>query len=180
MIFNIETNQRSEFTRRCFADTVILLLKDTSFEKIKISDVVKRAGISRTTFYSYYTSIYDVLTDYLDIIVSEYLTEGRKDGSENKFFSYSHILFSFEFFDRYADFFLTLAKNNLHSVMINGINEFMVGHILLDENMSIYELYSYAGAILNTFIKWEESGKKERATDIAKALEKRFLKSPDI
>ncbi|MCR5255107.1 MAG: TetR/AcrR family transcriptional regulator [Acetatifactor sp.] len=166
---NILTNQKSEFTRRCVGEAVILLLKKNDFNRIKVSDIVKKAGVSRTSFYKYYSSAYSVLTDYLNIIVSEYVSSGE-ELSGSSYFDYDHIVFSFNFFDRYSDFFLTLSKNNLHSVMLEGVNEFMLKHMNTDHSISVYKLYAYAGALLNSFLKWEEGGKQERVEDIAATL----------
>ena len=38
------------------------------------------------------------------------------------------------------------------------------------KRISVYELYSYAGGLLNTFLKWEEDGKKDSAEDVADML----------
>ncbi len=52
--------------------------------------------------------------------------------------------------------------------MLDGINQFMTKHIQTNRRLSIYTLYSYAGGLLNIFLQWEESGKKDSAEDIAK------------
>ena len=83
---------------------------------------------------------------------------------------YEHIVYSLKFFDRYAKFFLTLSRNNLYSIMIDGVNRFMEEHIKTQKELSFYLLYSYAGGLLNSFLKWEENGKKESAEDVAMAI----------
>ncbi len=168
-INGIKTNEKSEFSRRCIGEAVLILLKNTEYEKLRISDIARKAGVSRTTFYQHYTTPYSVLRDYLNIILSEYIINNEQKG-EGKYFDYDHIRYSFKFFDRYAEYFLTLSKNNLHSIMFEGINEFMLNHIFPEKSIAIYELYAYAGALLNTFMKWEEGGKKESLDDIAHAL----------
>lgn len=172
MILNkLETNRKTEFTRRCIGEAVIKLLKSNPFEQLKISEISRVAGVSRTSFYQYYTTPYSVLKDYLNIIVSEYLLADEELNDGRKFFDCSHILFSFNFFDQYAEFFLTLAKNQLHSILLEAVNDFMIKYIKTDHEISIYKLYAYAGALLNSFLKWEENGKQEKAEDIAIALE---------
>lgn len=169
-ISEIKTNQKTEFTRRCIAEAVIKLLKSKSFDQLKISEISKVAGVSRTSFYQYYSSAYEVLKDYLNIIVSEYLAANAEMNSKDKYFSASHIVFSFNFFDQYSEFFLTMSKNRLHTLLLESVNEFMISHIHTDHEISVYKLYAYAGALFNSFIMWEENGKKEKVEDIAKAL----------
>jgi AcrR family transcriptional regulator len=170
MKIRINQNEKSKFTRMCISEAIVSLLKNTPLDKLKISDIAKRAGVSRMSFYKYYHSSHAALNDYLDIIISEYLQQSDADRITKEFLNYDHILYALNFFDRYADYFLTLAKQNEYSIMINGINQFMVEHISSENKLSVYELYSYAGALLNTFLKWEENGKKESAEEIATTL----------
>ncbi|MCQ2539228.1 MAG: TetR/AcrR family transcriptional regulator [Acetatifactor sp.] len=164
-----QTNQKSEFTRMCIGEAVIALLKQTPFEKLKVSDIVKKAGVSRTTFYLYYDSPYAVLTDYLNILVAHYMPEGD-DFKQTQFFTYEHILYSLQYFDAYRDFFLTLAEHKLHSVMLDGVNQFMFRYISTTRRLSVYMLTSYAGGLLNTFLKWEQDGRKDSAEEIARTI----------
>ena len=81
----------------CIAQAVIELMKNDPIEKITVSAVVKRAGVSRMTFYNYYHTLVDALTDYLEELVAEYLVESEKDKDAGNYLEYSHILFSLNF-----------------------------------------------------------------------------------
>ena len=166
--------RRSRFTRMCIGEAIIDLMKTTEYEKIKISDIAKRSGISRMTFYHYYDSKLAALADYLDEIILRYLRESRKNPNIGRFQEYAHILFSLNFFDQYADFFLVMARAGLYSILIDGINEFMTSRFTSGFKSSLYGLYYYAGALLNTFLKWEEDGNQEPAEKIAEIIS-RFL-----
>lgn len=169
-IKDVKVNQKSEFTRRCIGEAVLKLLDSNDFSKLKVSEIAKRAGVSRTTFYQYYSSPYSVLTDYLNIILSEYIL-CSENFSNNRYFDHSHIIFSFNFFDKYSDYFLTLSRHKLHAIMFEEINAFVLNHIFPEKEIAKYKLYAYAGALLNTFLKWEEDGKKEDLEQIAITLE---------
>ena len=71
----VNKDSKNTFTRMCIGEAIIKLLKDTDFDKIRITSVAKCAGVSRITFYKYYESIHDALCDYLNIIIIEYLEE---------------------------------------------------------------------------------------------------------
>lgn len=160
-------NKKTVFTRMCIAEAIVALLETTDFQKLKISEIIKKAGVSRMTFYKYYNSPYEALTDYLKIIISEYMKNNEKAEIRERYMEYDHILYSLRFFDQYANYFLTLAKYKLHGILLDGINRFMVEHIQTAKKISVYEMYSYAGGLLNTFLKWEEEGKKDSAEEIA-------------
>ncbi len=162
--------KRNRFTRMCIGEAIIDLMKTTEYEKVKISDIAKRSGVSRMTFYHYYDSKLAALTDYLDEIIRHYLRESRKNPDIGKFQEYVHILFSLNFFDQYADFFLVMEQAGLYSVLINGINEFMTARFGAGYKSSLYGLYYYAGALLNIFLKWEKDGKQVPAEKIAEII----------
>ena len=111
----VNKDSKNTFTRMCIGEAVIRLLKNTDFDKIRITSVAKCAGVSRITFYKYYQSIHDALCDYLNIIIIEYLEECARNPESGSFLDYSHILFALEFFNRYKDYFLTLSRCGLYS-----------------------------------------------------------------
>lgn len=125
-------------------------------------------------FYKYYESIHDALCDYLNIIIIEYLEECANNPENGSFLDYSHILFALEFFNRYKDYFLTLSRCGLHSILINSINNFMSEYFTNPKNYSEYRLYCYSGGLLNTFLKWEENGCDCDAGEIARTLEELY------
>lgn len=170
-------SDKTRFTRMCIAQAVIELMKNDSIEKITVSAVVKRAGVSRMTFYNYYHTLVDALTDYLEELVAEYLVESEKDKDAGNYLEYSHILFSLNFFDRYADYFLTMTANHLQYILMDGINDFMQKYSDNYTGHSAYELYCYSGGLLNTFLKWEEGGKKESPEVIAEVLFRLYNRS---
>lgn len=159
--------KRNQFTRMCIGDTIISLMHQKDFDALKISDICKKAGVSRMTFYHYYNSKTDVLKDYMDTIIQDYIKLAMKEHASEQFHTYDHVLHALLFFDQYADFFLTLAHAGLHSLIISTINQFMEEQVLPTSSVSIYQLYYYAGALMNLFLKWEEKGKVESAEEIA-------------
>jgi len=166
--------EKTKFTRMCITEAIISLMQNTELSKIRISAVVKRAGVSRMTFYNYYDSLYSALTDYLNILINEYLHESENNPCVGSHLEHSRIVFSLHFFDKYRDYFLTLAKNNLHSILFEGINQFMSKYILAEKKYSEYQVACYSGGLLNTFLTWEQSGKKETSEDVATVLHKLY------
>ncbi|MGN0346699.1 MAG: TetR/AcrR family transcriptional regulator [Lachnospiraceae bacterium] len=175
----MEKNQtnisKTKFTRMCISEAIIALMKETEFHKITVSSVVKKAGIARMTFYLHYRSLYEALTDYLKILAEEFKTESNQDPKIGHIGEYSHILFALEYYDRYRDYFLTLAGHNLHSILFDGINHYMEEQFSENPKHSVYEMYCYAGGLLNAFLQWELSNKKEPAEEVAQTLYNLYL-----
>lgn len=161
--------QRNRFTRMCIGEAIVELMKRDSLDKITVSQIAKKAGISRMTYYHYYDSKVNAIEDYLREIIIQYLTEHKKRPKGERFMEYSHILFSIEFFDQYATFFIIMERQGLYSVLVNAVNHFMV-ELYSDHKDMIYRAYYYAGALLNTFINWEKTGKLVPAQEVAKII----------
>ena len=165
--------QRNRFTRMCIGEALVHLMEHHDYNSIKISDIVAKAGISRMTYYNYYHSKTDILEDYIQEIVAEYLRSANDESIKDKiggFQDYVHILHALNFFDEYAKFFLTLVKAGLYSIIIEAVDRFMEEQIMPIYPRSVYRLYYYSGALLNTFLKWEENGKQESAEEIAEII----------
>lgn len=54
-------SSKSQKTQLRIIDTYLALMKNTDFDKITVSELVKEAGITRTTFYAYFEDVYDLL-----------------------------------------------------------------------------------------------------------------------
>lgn len=66
--------------RRRKADTMLMLaffklLETKSYSKISVSEIVDEAGLSRTTFYRYYTDVYDMYDKISVSIVDKVISE---------------------------------------------------------------------------------------------------------
>ena len=174
MKINTDLNSRTIQTRIAIGDAILDELEIKDYTKIKVSDVIRKANVSRMSFYRYYENLYDALCDYLGIIVNSYMIEGGEKDDPTVFMKLEHIEFSLNFFDRYSRYFLTLNRHGLYSVLIDAVNEYVMKNIFPRKKIHIYELYAYAGALLNSFLKWEEDGKRESAHDVALMIYRLF------
>ena len=161
--------KRNKFTRMCIGEAVVALMKKKSFDKITILDITLKAGVSRMTFYKYYHSKEEVVESYLQEIIAGYIEEFGNIFSDD-FPNFENTFSALNYFDNYADFFLELTHAGLYNLLIDAINLYMEEKIIPRYNVSPYKVYYYAGALLNIFIKWEESGKNEDAKTIAENI----------
>ena len=138
-------NSRTFATRMAIGDAILDELEEKEFSKIKVFDVIRRAKVSRMSFY-------------------------REVDDPGVFMRLDHIEFSLNYFDRYARYFLTLNSHGLYAILIDAVNEYMMKNILPQKKLHMYELYAYAGGLLNSFLKWEENGKKESARNVAEMI----------
>lgn len=111
--------QRNRFTRMCMGDALVNIMQQKAYDKISVSDIVKKAGVSRMTYYNYYETKDELVKDYIEEITSLYLEEEKNNLKEkNNIMDYVHILFLIKFFDRYGKFFVTLADAGMYSLLL--------------------------------------------------------------
>lgn len=65
---------KSEHTKQKIIDTYLSLIQTKKWDRITVKDLCSSAGITRGTFYQYYSSIYE-LTDYLEDTLIQDITE---------------------------------------------------------------------------------------------------------
>lgn len=161
---------RNQPVRMCIARTLIQLMERTELDQIKITELVRKANVSRMTFYKYYRTKQAVLEDYMYEIVNAYMEDAKGRADIGEFHDLRHICHCFEFFKKYHRFILILVKANKYSVVIQAINDYMDTYVLSNSEYTRYELYYYAGALCNTYIKWIEGGMVEEPEEIARVV----------
>lgn len=69
-------------TQRAIMQTFRDMLRDQPFDKITVSALVKRAGVSPNTFYYHYQDIYDLLNTYIKAVADKYRAIAGHEGWE--------------------------------------------------------------------------------------------------
>ena len=63
---NEKTDLRIIKTKKILFETLLKLMKQKNFDKIKISDICEEALINRSTFYAHYQDKYELLDDLVE------------------------------------------------------------------------------------------------------------------
>jgi AcrR family transcriptional regulator len=78
-------DRRSQRTRRLLSEAFVELLKGRGYDAITVSDIIERANIGRSTFYSHYQDKDDLFVSELDRVI-EALSHHMPDQEEMPFF----------------------------------------------------------------------------------------------
>ena len=70
---------RVQNTKNNLIAALLSCLEDESFHKLKVKDIIDKAGVSTRTFYQYYSDVNDLLRDIEDSFMAEYLKNVEKD-----------------------------------------------------------------------------------------------------
>ena len=154
---NKETNR---LTRESICTALVLLLKNQDFEKISITDIVKRAGVSRTAYYSNYASKQEILYDLVDSLISE-VNQKLLPYADEKTGKAKHprkfISTMFEVFYQQKEVYQTLYHAHFNHIILDRLNESMIANLQDQSEENIYRIYFNAGALYNVFSKWIQS-----------------------
>lgn len=73
----MERKQRDDarYSQECIVDAFIYLLGEKSLQDITVTEICKKAGVARITFYKYYKTISDVLKAAVDFKFAEFKEE---------------------------------------------------------------------------------------------------------
>ncbi|MBE5862085.1 MAG: TetR/AcrR family transcriptional regulator [Lachnospiraceae bacterium] len=63
-VLRMNNKESNQLTRECLQLALIHLMGDHPYEKITVSEIVRRAGVSRTAFYRNYTDKEDILNEW--------------------------------------------------------------------------------------------------------------------
>ena len=97
------------FSQNCIINSLILLMQNKKYEEITMSDISLKSGVSRRTIYRYFNNKSQILKGYIDALIEEYNSFVKDKIANGK----NIVENSFEFAEKYYDFFKVAYKNNL-------------------------------------------------------------------
>lgn len=168
----IKLNQDKEMAKMYLAEGLISLMSRKNFEDISVTEICKRAGVSRMTYYRYFEDKHSILNYYMMKIIKNYITENKNAENSVDLHDFERIKECFVFFRRYSEFVMCLKKANLSSILLDELNKYMKEHE--DKKNSgmtrTYQMYYFAGALYNVFMNWLEGGMKESEENMAQII----------
>lgn len=162
----VEANLR---VKKQITDAMFELMHEKSFSDITITELIKRAGVARASYYRNYSSKEDVLETLMDDVLEYYRAGIIEDGP---FLSYGNILRSFQFFQTFSRYVIDLYQSGFAYTLMEKLNQFhesIVG-IMPANSIKRYEIYAYMGALVNIGIRWLQDGQKETPEEMAAFL----------
>lgn len=157
----LSNEESNRFTKECIETALLVLLEEKDFRAISITDIVNRAGVSRSAYYRNYSSKEDILNNYLNTVVQT-ITDSL-DMHKDYYKDLNFWISVFERVRTYSDQFATLLKAGFDSVILSSVNKTMLDSLLKEDNIfsDRYEVFFWNGALYNLLREWVNSGMKE-------------------
>ena len=116
-----KTDLRIIKTKKTLYNTLIKLMKDNNFEKIKISDICESALINRSTFYAHYEDKYDLLIDLIEDLKLSFLE--RLKNNDNPILSKPYLMellnIILEQIEEEKEVYNAILQNNKNGILID-------------------------------------------------------------
>ncbi|MBD9115495.1 TetR/AcrR family transcriptional regulator [bacterium] len=175
-------------TRKLIYQTLLELMKEKTFEEIKVSDICSKAMINRSTFYAHYEDKYELLVDFLSNLKEEFaheLNESCKENLSIREYYIRLISLFLDHIDSKRDVYNSIMVNNRSSIMMDILLSVVNDDILKrfkenDINLKVpTEVISkfYLGGVINIGMEWLSNSNKYTKEEILDHLE---LLIPDI
>lgn len=160
-ILRLSNEESNKVTREALQIAMFKLMGKLPFEKIAISDITKRAGVSRAAFYRNYNSKEELVQELCQSVFTELRAsmEGALYKNDRKTW--------------YADFFRTIKENKEYFRIYLDAHLQLVDQFVLETifpSASVQEHYRHAareGAFINILTDWFLSGMHETPEDMA-------------
>ncbi len=161
-------NESNKLAKECIVTALIELMKVHDFHSITITDLTKKAGVSRMAYYRNYTSKEDILNKFVDEVGAGIHEKLPTIKTETDLYNYYYALL--DQLSSYNDLAITAYNAGLGEVILSQITKQMA-LTFPPQSSTPAEQYRYlylAGAFYNIFIEWLKSGQKESCSDMAK------------
>ena len=115
-------------TKNNLYDALILLMKQTNFENIKVADICKHALVNRSTFYNHYQDKYDLLDDLLTDLKNRIFNLNNYQDIKSYYLSFFSTLL--DYINEHKKSFTDILINNKNDIMIDILLNKLVKDIL--------------------------------------------------
>lgn len=160
----------SPLVKDCIFTALMMLMEQKDFEDITITEIARKAGVSRMTYYRTYSSKEDILIQYFDGIAEKLICTIKECPD---FTPYDIYFTLFSFFNQHTSLIENIVKANLLQSTLQQFvqfTEYLFQTILeLDiSSMDIkYQIHYHTGGLFTLTHCWLENGKKESPEKMA-------------
>ena len=175
-----KTDLRVIKTKNLIYNTLIELMKDKTFEEIKVSDICNKALINRSTFYSHYEDKYDLLVDFINSLKDEFVTELNKNSSNlnTKEYYIELIKIFLNHIEERKEMYTSIMIYNRNSIMmdilLSVVNNDLLKKMSKDEFKSSIPddiiVKFYLGGVINLGVEWLKDNTKYSKEEIINYL----------
>ncbi len=165
-------------TQNILYRTLLDLMKEKTFEEIKVSDICNQALVNRSTFYAHYNDKYELLAEFIQELKNSLIGELKKNKniSNTKEYYLEMIKLFLDHIEEKRESYLAIMIHNRNSITMDIIYDVLDHNITshLQQDNSIDEspiprsiiAKFYIGAVVNVGMEWLKDGKTYTKEDL--------------
>ncbi|MBQ3194298.1 MAG: TetR/AcrR family transcriptional regulator [Oscillospiraceae bacterium] len=161
----LSNEESNRLTRECIESALVLLMKDHDFQSISITDIIRRAGVSRSAYYRNYNSKEDILTNIFNRAAEAIVNALSIELVSQNMVSSYRILF--EKVLEIQDLFTIIRKAGMVHEFQMAVNEKYLQAIDTNSPEAYYRVLSWIGSIFNIIFGWLQRGNQETPEQMA-------------
>jgi AcrR family transcriptional regulator len=177
-------------TKQIIKDSFWELYKEKKIENITVKDITQKAGFNRTTFYAYFTDVYDVLEQIEDDFMPGIEHLPPIDATREH--SIDYLINIFSIYEKNSAYYSVLLSENgdprfalkMKNVFKSMMTEAIKNRVNISPEEMDYALEFLAGATLSIVKHWYDQGKNIPMHQLIplmyKLMENRFVQELDI
>ena len=171
------TNPIAIQSRKWLTEALLSLMEIKAFKDIGITEIAKKADLSRRTFYRIFETKEDILIYYAEGLYGEFLQSLNRE-TDRRFTVTVRIYF--EFWYRHKYFLELLRKSGMlpfvmsqYTRLFPKIFQLLKGNHPLahNEEALAYAMAFSAGGLLSVLLKWAEDGMDKTPEEIMRLME---------
>ena len=163
---NASNQEKNTYVRKQILNTLLKMMKEKDIHDIVISDLTKKAGVGRASFYRNFKDKEDVLRQEADRLAFMW----KQDYEQNDHSEASEVLVSLlDFYKDNSDFYLAIYHAGLKDIVLDTLLE--QAEITPElPNALAYLRSSIAYLIFGWIVEWMKRGMIENGTELAKMI----------
>ncbi len=169
----MKTNDKgNSYIKTCILEALLTLMDEKPFQAITVSEITRRAGVSRMAYYRNYASKEDILTAKIRDMVHQYGMFSQLTPGTHHHITHKNIAGLFVHCKEQETFILKCADAGLSHHILEAITDFLLTYFdnAQQKHVRQYILNAYASALYATIMKWLRSGAKETPEELAEIL----------
>ena len=173
-VLNKNNDLQNKITKECIFTALLILMEKKNFKEISITEITKKAGVSRMAFYRNYDSVEGIITNYLDELFEDYSSQILK---HQKHYDYESVRLLFSYFRKHEKLITNLANSNLTGLILDSAVVFLHSfskNIVCEKNFSPekerYNIEFIAGGSYKVLMEWAKNGLRESDEEMAEIL----------
>lgn len=157
---------RDSLVSEYITEALLILLMKQDFSSISITDICKRAGTTRMSFYRNFESKEDIIRKWLQRQTDSFLD--RSDISYSNDSIQDYVVKLFTHLSAYKDIFISLYSSGLSHLVKDEFDRVFIS--IHQNEYDDYKSYFHAGGVYNLFYLWMKRGFVESPEKLAHKL----------